>query len=303
MRRLLVLIVVLAFAGAACGDGTSSPAATVNGADITRGDVDGLFDEIDEDFTDAQIATYLGTLIQWTAIEQRAEGELGFEPTQGEIDAEIEAMLFESGYVGDLDGFLSAQNMSEEGLTRYAKQLLLEDAVVAAVTPTVESPTSEDARKAIDENPVQFTQVCASHILVETEEEAQVVLGRIDGGEDFAAVAMDVSVDMGTGPAGGSLGCSAASSYTQAFAEATVAAPIGEVTEPVETEYGFHIILVEDRTVATVDEVLPFMEDQVIFTATDAWLLEAVTTADVTVEAEYGTWETEPSPNVVPPPA
>ena len=49
--------------------------------------------------------------------------------------------------------------------------------------------------------------------------------------------------------------------------------------------------------------VLPFMEQQLVFAATDAWLLDAVTAAEVTVEAEYGTWETEPSPQVVPPAA
>ena len=45
------------------------------------------------------------------------------------------------------------------------------------------------------------------------------------------------------------------------------------------------------------------MEEQLVSAAASEWLLEAITTADVTVEAAYGTWETEPSPQVVPPPA
>lgn len=80
-------------------------------------------------------------------------------------------------------------------------------------------------------------------------------------------------------------------------------APIGEVTEPVETEFGFHLILVEDRTVATADEVLSVMETQVIFDAVDTWLRDAVTNAEVVVEEQYGTWQKEPTPQVVPPPA
>ena len=302
MKRLFVLIAALGLVLAACG-GSSSTAATVNETEITAGDIDGLFYEVDEEFTEAQNAQYLGTLIQWAAIEQRATTDLDFEPTQEETDAEIETILFDSGYVGDLDGFLAAQNVSEDGMTMVANQFLIEDAVILAVTPTVETPTLEDAQATIDENPVEFTEVCASHILVETEDEAEAVLERLDAGEDFAVVATEVSIDTGTGPNGGSLDCSPAFRYVPEFAEAAVAAPIGEVTEPVETEFGYHIIVVESRTVATPEEAQVLMEEQMVSAAASEWLLEAITTADVTVEAAYGTWETEPSPQVVPPPA
>lgn len=302
MKRLLILIVGFALLAAACGS-SSSTAATVNGTDITTGDIDDLFYEVDEEFTAEQTADFLSTLIQWTAVEQSARTELGYEKDQTAIDAEIETVLFDSGYVGDLDGFLADQNVSAIGLERYANQLLIEDAVIAEVTPTVDVPTLEDAQSAIDAAPLEFTEVCVSHILVETEEEAAAVADRLDDGEDFATVATEVSVDSGSGANGGSLGCGSAATYVPAFAEATATAEIGEVTEPVETEFGYHLIVVESRTVATPEDVLPFMEQQLVFAATDAWLLDAVTAAEVTVEAEYGTWETDPSPQVVPPPA
>lgn len=302
MKRLLILILGLALLAAACGS-SSSAAATVNGTDLTTGDIDDLFYEVTEEFTAEQTAAYLSTLIQWTAVEQRAQSELGYETDQEAIDAEIETILFDSGYVGDLDGFLSDQNVSKTGLERYANQVLIEDAVVEEVTPTVEKPTLDDAQSAIDAAPLEFTEVCASHILVETEEEAQAVVDRLDADEDFATVAAEVSIDSGSGADGGSLGCGPAASYVAAFAEATAAAEIGKVTEPIETEFGYHLILVESRTVATPEDVLPFMEEQMVNAATDAWLLAAVTAADVTVEAEYGTWEIDPSPQVVPPPA
>ena len=302
MKRLLILFAVLALAAAACG-GSSSTAATVNATDITTGDVDGLFYEPEDDLTDVQMAGYLSTLIQWTAVEQTAEADLAFEATEEAIDAEIETILFEAGYAGDLDGFLEAQNISEEGITRYATQLLIEDAVIESVTPTVEVPTIEDAQASIDAAPLEFTQVCSAHILVESEAEAEAVLERLDGGEDFATVAAEVSIDSGSGAEGGSLGCGAAATYVPEFAEATVSATVGEVTGVVATEFGFHIILVESRSVATPEEVLPFMEEQVIFAATDAWLLDAVQVAEVTVDEQYGTWQTEPTPQVVPPAA
>lgn len=302
MKRLIVLIAALGLVLVACS-GSSSTAATVNGTEIASGDIDALFYEADEDLTDAENAQYLGRLIQWTAIEQRAATDLGFEPTQEETEAEVETILFDSGYAGDLDGFMEAQNVSEDGLTMVANQFLIEDAVIVAVTPTIETPTLEDAQTVIDGDPLQFTEVCAAHILVETEEEAVAVIERLDAGEDFAAVAAEVSTDPGSGPNGGSLDCSPASRYAPEFAQAAVAAPIGEVTEPVETEFGYHVIVVESRTVATSEEVQPLMEQQLVSAATSEWLLEAITAADVTVEAQYGTWETEPSPQVVPPPA
>lgn len=302
MKRLFILIAGLALLAAACGT-SSSTAATVDETDITTGDIEGLFYEIDEDFTAEQTAAYLSTLIQWTAVEQSAQSDFGYEPDQEAIDAEIETILVESGYGGNLEGFLEEQNVSEDGLQRYANQLLIEDLVIEQVTPTVDAATLEDAQDTIAAAPLEFTEVCAAHILVETEEEALAVVDRIDAGEDFAAVAGEVSVDSGSGAEGGSLGCSSAATYVPAFAEATVDAVIGEVTGPVETEFGYHIIVVESRTVAAAEDILPFMEEQLVFAATDAWLLEAVAMADVLVVAEYGTWETEPTPQVVPPTA
>jgi len=194
------------------------------------------------------------------------------------------------------------QNVSEDGLDQYATQLLIEDAVSDALIGSVVMPTLEDAQAEIDANPLEYTQVCASHILVETDEEAQAAVARLDAGEDFTVVAAEVSTDPGSGANGGSLGCSSPAGYVAEFADATMTAPIGEVTEPVESEFGFHIILVEDRTEATAEEVQTIMGDQALFDAVDQWLLDAITNADVVVDEQYGTWEIDPTPRVVPPP-
>lgn len=297
MKRLLLLIAVLAVALAACAGGSSTTAATVNGTDIAVADVEGLFNEVDGEFTDEQFALHLGTLISWTAIEQRAEAELGFAASEEEIEAEVELILAETGYEGDLETFMSEQNVSEEGLDRFATQRLINDAVEESLVASGEMPTIADAQQEIDANPLESTQVCSSHILVETEEEAQAVADRLDAGEEFAVVAAEVSIDTGSGAAGGSLGCDSPATYVDEFAQATMTATIGEVTGSVETEYGFHLILVEDRIVATPEQVLAIMEQDAI----NDWMFEAVTSADVTVEEEYGTWQTEPLPQVVPP--
>jgi len=300
MKRLLLLIAALGLVLAACG-GSSSTAATVNETDVTVDDVDGLFYEVETEFTDVEFAGYLSTVIQWRAIEQRADDELGFVASDEAIDAEVDVILLETGYEGDLDTFMVEQNVSEDGLDQYASQLLIKDAVSDALIGSVVMPTLDDAQAEIDANPLEYTQVCASHILVETEEEAQAVEARLDAGEEFTVVAAEVSIDTGSGANGGSLGCASPAGYVTEFAEATMAAPIGEVTEPVESEFGFHIILVEDRTEATAEEVQSIMGDRALFDTVDQWLLDAITNAEVVVVAQYGTWETDPSPQVIPP--
>ncbi len=95
---------------------------------------------------------------------------------------------------------------------------------------------------------------CVSHILLDTEAEAQAALDRLEGGEEFATVAMELSTGP-SGPNGGDLGCAPSSNYVVPFAEAVDAAELGVNIGPVETEFGFHVIIVDryeidGRTVA-----------------------------------------------------
>jgi parvulin-like peptidyl-prolyl isomerase len=81
---------------------------------------------------------------------------------------------------------------------------------------------------------------------------------------------------------------------------ATMVAPIGEPYGPVESEFGFHIIVVASRTIASAEEIRQALTDQAVFSAASDWFNTAVTTADVEVDEEYGTWTTDPVPQVVP---
>ncbi len=95
---------------------------------------------------------------------------------------------------------------------------------------------------------------CVSHILVDTEPEAEAALDRLADGEDFAEVATELSTGP-SGPNGGDLGCAPSSNYVVPFAEAVDEAELGVSVGPVETEFGFHVIIVDryeidGRTVA-----------------------------------------------------
>lgn len=86
-------------------------------------------------------------------------------------------------------------------------------------------------------------QVHVAHILVETEEEAQAVLARLDAGEEFAALAQELSTDQGSALAGGDLDWISRDTVVEPFAEAAFAlSEPGEISEPVESQFGWHVI-------------------------------------------------------------
>ena len=95
------------------------------------------------------------------------------------------------------------------------------------------------------------------------------------------------SLDAQSGAAGGELGCGPAGQYVQPFDEAVFSQPVGEVGEPVETEFGFHVILVTDRSTPTFEDVRPDVEAalaQDVETAFGEWFTGALESTDVTVD-------------------
>lgn len=109
--------------------------------------------------------------------------------------------------------------------------------------------SEEQVRKAYDETAGKVTgeeEVRARHILVETEEAAEAIIEELEGGADFATLAEEKS----TGPSGengGDVGFFGKGDMVAAFAEAAFALEEGAVSEPVETEFGWHVIKLEER--------------------------------------------------------
>jgi hypothetical protein len=97
------------------------------------------------------------------------------------------------------------------------------------------------------EVPARAEQVHAAHILVATEDAARAALDRINGGEDFGAVAREVSTDTATAGSGGDLGWFPRSVMVEPFTEAAFALQPGEISGLVQTEFGWHIIKVLER--------------------------------------------------------
>lgn len=144
-----------------------------------------------------------------------------------------------------------ADGMDDADLQRrvaFLRDRELQNAYLArTIEPSItESLLRERYEQEVGSQPA-VEEVRARHILLETEEEARAVIAELEEGADFAELARARS----TGPSaatGGDLGYFGPGRMVPAFDEAARALPVGEfTTEPVETQFGFHVILVEDK--------------------------------------------------------
>jgi hypothetical protein len=105
---------------------------------------------------------------------------------------------------------------------------------------------SEKLSEALVETDETKLKVHAAHLLVATEEEALDALARIEAGEAFELVAAEVSIDP-SAPQGGDLGWFGPGVVIESFEKVAFSLPVGEISDPVQTEFGWHIIKVYDR--------------------------------------------------------
>jgi len=110
--------------------------------------------------------------------------------------------------------------------------------------------TAEAAKKLYDDTTKAMApeeEAHARHILVETEDQAKAVEERLKKGEDFAKVAADVSKDPGSGKEGGDLGWFTKDRMVPEFADTAFKLNKGEVSAPVKSQFGWHVIKLEDK--------------------------------------------------------
>jgi len=300
--RLPGLFLGMALVAAACSSDSSTTVATVNGEAIDASQVIALRDSFTEDVNIASedFRFDLTPLIHIEAQIQAAAEDWGIEiATEDQIDemianpTEQQAAVFEQVESSDDRNAATVRVVAAQLIVRdeVSKQLLRDEAVVKDYWET---------------NRYNLIEVCARHILVGTEEEAIGAKTIVDSGEDFGAVASELSLDTGSGAQGGQLPCSPAGAYVPEFAEATATAPVGEVSAPFETQFGWHIVLVDERTGPTsLEELLADPAGVPVEAASDAysaWLALVILDADIVVVSQIGTWDPANNGSILPPP-
>ncbi|MBX2855253.1 MAG: peptidylprolyl isomerase [Rhodobacteraceae bacterium] len=145
----------------------------------------------------------------------------------------------------ELDGVADDPEVALE-LQTARRQILANAYLARAIEPKL---TEDAVRAQYDEMVAELPQeeeVRARHILVETEEAAKEVKASVDGGADFAELAKEKSTGP-SGPSGGDLGFFRQGQMVPEFSDAAYALQPGEVSEPVKTSFGWHVIKVEER--------------------------------------------------------
>jgi peptidyl-prolyl cis-trans isomerase D len=187
-----------------------------------------------------------------------------------------------------LEGFQEEFNTTVEGFAEYGiseqtirgiyEAQLYREKLQAELTQELQ-PTDE--------------QVWARHILVETEEEANAIYERLQAGEDFAELAGELSQDTGSGAVGGDLGWFGRGAMVAPFEEAAFSLEVGEISEPVKSDFGYHIIQALGHQENPLNGTQFEQKKETIFTD---WLTAAKEDADITT---YESWKqvvpTEPA--------
>ncbi|MDO9639276.1 MAG: peptidylprolyl isomerase [Pseudotabrizicola sp.] len=234
--------------------------ATVNGTNITLGHMIALREGLPQQYQalpdDVLYTGILDQLIQQTALEQSVTNI-----------TKRDRLALEN----DRRGYISG--------------VALQEVVAGAITDA----TLQAAYDAKYANAEPATEYNAAHILVDNEEKAAELKSQLDGGADFAELARANSSDVGSGANGGDLGWFGTGMMVKPFEDAVVAAEIGKVTAPVQSDFGYHLILVKETRVAaapTLDETRDELAAEIERTTVEAHIQALTDAAEITRPGE-----------------
>nr|WP_277817250.1 peptidylprolyl isomerase [Koleobacter methoxysyntrophicus] len=128
-----------------------------------------------------------------------------------------------------------------------------------------------EVKEYYDNNPDEFKEypdeVKARHILVNTEEEAKEILKKLKEGADFAELAKEYSKDTGSKEEGGDLGYFNRGIMVPEFDKAVFEMEVGQISDIVKTQFGYHIIKLEDKKISPIikfDEIKETLHGQLL---------------------------------------
>ncbi|MBD2846937.1 peptidylprolyl isomerase [Paenibacillus sp. IB182496] len=276
---LAVLLIVMIATNE--GSGTASEgeaAATVNGVAISQ-------EEFLHEVVNQGGAGLLDQMIANELVRQEAESA-GVEVTDADVDAELQRIKDSYPSEEQFDMVLAQNNLTIEQL----REQLRPNVLITKVLEPEFDITDEQMQQYFDENQGAFgteEQVRASHILVASQEEAETVMQELEGGADFAELAQQYSTD-GSASNGGDLNFFGRGQMVPEFEEAAFALEVGEVSDIVQSQFGFHIIKVTDRTEADTpayedvkDDIYATLLSQQVGQRAGTWVQELRDGADI----------------------
>ncbi len=213
------------FAGAATAQDADSVVATIGDTEITLGEMIIVRAQLPQQYRD------LPNDVLFTGILDQLIQQQLLADSAGAVPPRVAYALSNE----------TRSLMAGEAINVIAEGAVSEEAVVARFEEMTSGATPGEEWNA-------------SHLLVETEEEAIAARDRIEAGEEFADVARDVSTGP-SGPNGGQLGWFSAGMMVPAFEEAVQTLETGGLSGPVETQFGWHIVTLNDKRTLPLPEL------------------------------------------------
>ena len=338
MRKTLIfLAAVTSVATLAAGCGTVQPyAAKVNGVAITVRQLD---DELDAIKSNKKYLDSIEQQLAQTGGRARGTGKDTFDTSFVDrvLTRQILLEIIHQGFVKrklslSADDKKSAEDQLKQSFGQdvaiynafsrsYRDLLVRRNAEVDALQNALSGNdiTAEAIKQFYDQNKDQFSQTCARHILAQLPQDhtptaaedaaakakADGWKARLDKGEDFAAIAKAESDDKGSGAQGGDLGCLAKGNLVAPFETAEDGLQVNQISAPVKTSFGYHVIQVTGRKTVSLEEATPQIRQQLQQSNANAineFLDKAVGAAKISVNPRYGHFDkNSQQPGVVPP--
>ncbi|MDA3128585.1 peptidylprolyl isomerase [Aliibacillus thermotolerans] len=257
-KQILIASIGTIFLMSACNDSDSSEngkeIVQINNTTITE-------EEFVAELKDRVGEPILNEMVRNILLEDKAE-ELGI--TKEDVEEEFASFKEEYGLEDD-EQLLTMMQMQfqlpietvDEFKTNFLKpQMVIDQLAVEEV-----EITEEGKKEYYEENKEELESVHARHILVEDKETAETVIEQLNDGEDFANLAEEYSTEPAASSSGGDLGTFYRGDMVKEFEEKVFSMEVGEISEPVKTEYGFHVIELLDKN-STYEEVEEDIEER-----------------------------------------
>lgn len=229
MKKSLFALTLAASLGLAACSNSSDVVVSTSHGDISQAE---FYEEIKRL---AGTASMEG-LLEQVVLEKILNEE--YEITDEDIEAEFDK--YAEQYGDQFDSLLQQSGFTEE---TFKDNLRFEVLKSKAIAETVEV-TDDEIKKYYEQAKYELN---GRHILVETAEEAAAVVEELKAGGDFAKIAKEKSVDTASGAEGGELGWFTVGAMVPAFNDAAYALKLNTISEPVQSDYGFHIIEITDK--------------------------------------------------------
>ncbi|OJF95766.1 peptidylprolyl isomerase [Alkalibacterium sp. 20] len=239
------LVGAMASSGLLLASCSSSPEVASTEAGRIR--EDDLYERMKNEPTESGMS-YGEQMLQQILFEDILENEFGDAVSDEDVDAEFEAEAEPYGGVEAFEEMLTAQGLSLDDVKQNIRTSLYVKEAILAHTDM----TDEEVEAAYDE---YIADTTVAHILVEEEELAQDIIDQLNDGADFGELVAEHSIDTGTVEANGELALEPGR-FVPEFEEAAAELEQDEITqEPVESEFGYHIIkMVEMGEKGTLEE-------------------------------------------------